>query len=499
MTATAPPATPAPEVLTATPAAASSAPGLPPLVVDLDGTLIQTDLLFESLWRALAQGPRAALAFAGQAVRGRAALKAHLADVVSIDPAGLPYDQGVLELVRAAREAGRTTVLCTASDQKLARGVAAHLGLFDDVHGSDGVRNLKGTNKAAFLVERFGEGGFDYVGDALADRAVWSRARAAISIGLPAAARAGVTSAGGVVQHIDRPGAGLKPYVKAMRPHQWLKNILVFLPVLAAHNFTLAAWGAAMAAFVAFSLVASSVYFANDMLDLDADRAHPRKRNRPFAAGTASLAVGTVMTVLLLLAGFGIGLLVGEPRFLAVLGFYFVLTTAYSLSLKRKLVIDICTLAGLYTLRVIAGAAATGVPLSEWLLGFSVFFFLSLAAVKRQAELVDGLASGRSAAAGRAYRTDDLPIVSQMAIAAGYAAVLEFALYLNSSNVLKLYHSPKFLWGISPVLLFWISRMVMRAHRGGMTDDPIIFAVRDRISHYCGAIILGLVLAAALT
>jgi 4-hydroxybenzoate polyprenyltransferase/phosphoglycolate phosphatase-like HAD superfamily hydrolase len=471
----------------------------PPLVVDLDGTLIQTDLLFESLWRALAMGPRAVLTFLGQLARGRAALKAHLADVVTIDPAALPYDPAVLDLVREARAAGRTTVLCTASDQRLARAVAGHLGLFDEVHGSDGVRNLKGPNKAAFLVERFGEGGFDYVGDALADRAVWSRANAAISIGLPAAARAGVKSVGGSVRHLDRPPAGLKPYVKAMRPHQWLKNILIFLPVLAAHDFSLAAWGAAVAAFVAFSLIASSVYFANDMLDLEADRAHPRKRNRPFAAGTASLAVGTVMTAVLLLAGFGIALLVGEPRFVAVLAFYYVLTTAYSLSLKRKLVIDICTLAGLYTLRVIAGGAATGVILSEWLLGFSVFFFLALAAVKRQAELVDGIATGRSGASGRAYRTDDLPIVSQMAIAAGYASVLQFALYLNSSDVLRLYHSPKFLWGISPVLLFWISRMVMRAHRGGMTDDPIIFAVRDRISHYCGVIILVLVLAAALT
>jgi 4-hydroxybenzoate polyprenyltransferase len=405
----------------------------------------------------------------------------------------------VLELVRAARAEGRTTVLCTASDQRLAKAVAGHLGLFDAVHGSDGVRNLKGRNKAEFLVETYGEAGFDYVGDAAADRAVWSRAHGAITVGLSGAARRGVRSAGGPLQHLDVPPAGLKPYLKAMRPHQWLKNILIFLPVLAGHDFRPSTWAAALAAFIAFSLIASSVYLSNDLLDLEADRAHPRKRNRPFASGQASLIAGTILTPLLLLAGFAMALLVGELRFLLVLGFYYLLTTAYSLSLKRKLVIDICTLAGLYTLRVVAGSAATGIPLSEWLIGFSVFFFLSLAAVKRQAELVDGLNSGRSGAAGRAYRTDDLPIVSTMAIAAGYASVLQFSLYLNSSAVLKLYHSPKFLWGISPILLFWISRMVMRAHRGGMHDDPIIFAVRDRVSHVCGAAILGLALLAALT
>lgn len=468
-----------------------------PLVVDLDGTLICTDMLYESFWRALARGPAAAIPFLRHFTRGRAALKAHLSEVVTIDPATLPYDPAVLALVNEARAVGRMTVLCTASDRRFAEAIGAHLGTFDEIHASDGVRNLKGCGKATMLVERYGEHGFDYIGDSTADMAVWRRAHGATTVGLTPGRRGRVATGGGPISHLDRPGAGLTPYIKAMRPHQWLKNVLIFLPIVAAHNFEPAQWLAAIAAFLAFSLIASSVYLTNDLLDLEADRAHPRKRNRPFASGTASLAYGTLLAPALLVLGLIVALPLGEPRFFAVLAFYYALTTAYSLSLKRKLIIDICTLAGLYTLRVIAGGAATGIPLSEWLLGFSVFFFLSLAAVKRQAELVDGLATGKDRAAGRAYRTDDLPIVSTMAIAAGYGSVLLFALYLSSDAVLRLYAHPLLLWGICPVLLFWVSRNVMTAHRGGMTDDPIIFAVRDRVSQLCLLVIVAFLLTGA--
>ena len=469
-----------------------------PLVVDLDGTLIKSDLLYESFWRAMAQKPASAISFVSRLMQGRAALKAHLSELVMIDPATLPYDEAVIRLVEDAKAIGRTTVLCTASDQRFAEAIAAHLGIFDQVYASNGVRNLKGARKAAFLVERYGEGGFDYAGDADVDRVVWRRAHGATTVGLSARKRGKVSTTGGPVTHIARPASGLMPYLEAMRPHQWLKNLLIFLPATAAHSGSLAIWGAAIAAFISFSLIASSVYLTNDLLDLDADRAHPRKRNRPFASGRAKPVVGTALAPLLLLLGGLIALFVGRLEFLGVLVVYYLLTSAYSLSLKRKLIIDVCTLAGLYTLRVIAGGAATGIPLSEWLLGFSVFFFLSLAAVKRQAELVDSVASGKSTASGRAYRTDDLPIVSTMAIAAGYGSVLFFALYLSSDAVRKLYSNPILLWGICPVLLFWISRMVMRAHRGGMHDDPIVFAVRDKVSRLCLLVILVPAVAAAL-
>ncbi|QIE54079.1 UbiA family prenyltransferase [Pikeienuella piscinae] len=476
----------------------SSSPADTPLVVDLDGTLIRTDLLYESFWRTAAAEPRAAGAAIVELRHGRAALKQRLRTATDLDPARLPYDEEVLEILRAARHDGATVVLCTASDQGYADAIAAHLGLFDEVHGSDGERNLKGEEKARFLVQRYGAGGYDYIGDSAADLPVWRSARRAIAVGLDRRSRGKVATAGGEIRHLERTPAGPAVYLKAMRPHQWLKNMLVFLPPIAAHDFTPATWFAALAAFVSFSLVASSVYLLNDLLDLQADRAHPRKRERPLASGRLPLSRGTMAAALLLLAGIVVAFLPGRWEFLAAMFAYYVLTTAYSLALKRRLVIDICTLAGLYTLRIIAGAAATGIPLSEWLLGFSVFFFLSLAAVKRQAELVDTIASGREGAAGRAYRGDDLPIVSTMAIAAGYGSVLLLALYLNSPVVRTLYAQPLLLWGVLPVLLYWVSRMAMRAHRGQMDDDPIVFAVRDRVSRLCGGVVGALVLAGSL-
>lgn len=471
---------------------------LRPLVVDLDHTLVRTDMLHESAWRALALAPANGFAGFRRWPRGRADLKAQLAEAARIDASTLPYNDAVVELLREARAQGRRTVLATASDTRIAEAVAAHLGLFDEVHASDGTRNLKGRAKAAFLAERFGAGGFDYVGDSAADLPVWKAAHGAVTVGLSASLRRRVAPIGGEARHIDRPASGLAPFIKAMRPHQWLKNVLVFLPVLAAHDFAPATWAAAIAAFIAFSMIASSVYLTNDLLDLEADRNHPRKKNRPFASGAARILDGTILAAVLLALGFGVALLTGRIEFVAALGFYYALTTAYSVCLKRNLIIDISTLAALYTLRVVAGSAATDIPLSQWLIGFSLFFFFSLAAVKRQAELVDGLAAGREKASGRAYETADLPIVSTMAIAAGYAAVLQFALYLNSDDVLRLYHSPKFMWGVGPILLFWVSRMVMQAHRGLMHDDPIIFAVRDRVSQVCGLAVVALALAAAL-
>ena len=275
-----------------------------------------------------------------------------------------------------------------------------------------------------------------------------------------------------------------------MRPHQWLKNLLVFLPMLAAHQFDGGTIFAALLAFISFSLVASSVYVLNDLLDLAADRAHPRKRLRPFAAGTIPIAHGTFMAAGLLGLGALIALLVGG-NFLLLMVAYYVLTTAYSLALKRRLVIDICVLAGLYTMRILAGGAATDLPLSVWLLAFSVFIFLSLAAVKRQAELIDAANRGQLEASGRGYQVDDLPIISMIAIGAGYVSVLVMTLYVNSPAVLELYSVPEALWGVCAILLYWVTRMVMKTHRGEMNDDPVVFSVTDRTSQICVATMFG--------
>ncbi len=470
------------------------------LVVDLDGTLLRSDMLFESFWSAFTRdwrSPFQALGALATLFGRRAALKRHLARASAIDPARLPYDPQVVTFIEAWHRSGGRTALVTASDQILADAIARQLGLFDEVYGSDGRRNLKGEHKARFLEERFGVGGFVYMGDSAADLPVWRRAAKAITVNAPAKLRRRVEEICQTTEHLGTDTRSAKPYIRALRPHQWLKNVLVFLPMLAAHQLDGKTLLLSFLAFVSFSLVASSVYVLNDLLDLEADRAHPRKKNRPFAAGHIPLAHGTWMAAGLLFLGGLVALPVGTP-FLLVMTGYFLLTMAYSLHLKRRVVIDICTLAGLYTIRILAGGIATGLLPSVWLFAFSVFFFLSLAAVKRQAELIDSTKRGKLKASGRGYHIDDLPIISTVALAAGYVSVLVAALYINSPGVVRLYTHPEVLWGVCTILLYWITRTVMIAHRGQMHDDPIIYAARDRISQVCLALTLVLLVVGAL-
>lgn len=468
----------------------------PVLVSDLDGSLIASDMLYETFWSACARNwttPFAAMRSLGA---GKTVLKADLVGRSDVDVTTLPYNAEVITLLTDWRASGGRTALVTASDQQLAERVAAHLGLFDEVHGSGGKLNLKGPEKAAFLGERFSREGFDYIGDSRADLPVWANARRAITVGIPQALRSRVEQDAGPNRpaiHIDFRKGGLRPMLKAVRPHQWLKNLLVFLPMLMAHDFSSAAFLSSLLAFVAFSLVASSVYVLNDLLDLGADRVHPRKRNRPFASGALRIQAGTWMVPLLLVLGMGLAAATG-PGFLGILAIYYVLTLAYSLDLKRRTIVDICTLAVLYTLRVVAGGAATGIMLSVWLLAFAMFFFFALAAVKRQAELVDGLRSGKVRAQGRSYMVEDLPVISMLATASGFVSVLVMALYVTADHVTIYYSAPEMLWGICLVLLYWISRIVMMTHRGHMHDDPVIFAVKDRNSQICGMLIVALAL-----
>lgn len=472
--------------------------GLPAvLAVDLDGTLLRSNMLHETFWSAFAQDWRTPFATPSHLLRGRAVLKRMLAQRAQIDVAHLPYDAEVIAYIRAWRDRGGKVALVTATDQTLADAIAGHLGLFDEAFGSDGARNLKGPNKAAFLTERYGRGGYAYAGDTHADLPVWRNSGHAVVKSRSSTLRARAGQVQSSIDFIAPGGTGLRALAKAMRPHQWLKNLLVFLAVLGAHQFDAMTITRAVVAFIAFSLVASSVYLVNDLLDLSADRAHPRKCRRPFASGDANLEHGLPATLLLLGAGTVLSLLLG-PAFLLVMLVYYVTTTAYSLVLKRHPIIDICTLAGLYTIRVLAGAVATGIPLSVWLLTFSLFLFFSLAAVKRQAELVDAAAAGKLTIHGRGYHPDDLPLVAQMATASGYVSVLVMTLYVNSDAVTRLYSHPKALWGISLVLLFWISRMTFTAHRGRMHDDPVVFAAKDKVSLLCGMLIVGFALAGAL-
>ena len=449
------------------------------LVADLDGTLCRTDTLHEALLALLSRNPAMLLRLPGWLALGKAGFKTRVADAQVIAGSELPLNEDVLNELRAARAAGRRTALVTASDQRQADAVAEATGLFDEVHGTSGDRNLKGAEKARFLTERFGENGYDYLGDSRADLPVWESARQAITVGAGEALRRAAAEANPSVRHLSDPARTGQAMLRALRPHQWSKNLLLFVPMLAAHDA--GSFGAVLLGFVAFCLTASAVYVINDLVDLPSDRAHPRKRLRPFAAGTLTAMTGLIMAFALLVGAALLGALTGNPLFLATLGLYLAATFAYSLWLKRKLLVDVLTLAGLYTVRIVAGGAAAGILLSPWLLGFSMFLFLALAAVKRQAELMDQMVTGRGSS-GRAYMVEDLPILRGMALASGHAAVMVMALYISSDAVQALYARPAVLWLVCPLLLYWILRMVMTTHRGRMTDDPIVFAARDRIS-----------------
>jgi 4-hydroxybenzoate polyprenyltransferase len=465
-----------------------------PLVVDLDGTLVRTDTLVEAALRLAARNPWALLALLPTLLScGKAAFKLGVNTAQRLDPDTLVYNQDVLALADSARADGRPVYLCTAADAGVAGPIAAHVGGFAGVFASDGVLNLKGPAKASFLVELFGRHGFDYVGDAASDLPVWHEAATAYVVeparSLKLRAQAASTRMEVLGERRALP-ASLRVWSRALRVHQWAKNVLVFVPLAAAHSLRADKALEAAAGFVAFSLCASSVYLLNDLLDLPHDRLHPTKRRRPFASGTLDLNKAPPLIVACLAAAFLIALAL-PWHFLAILGVYYVSTLAYSLGLKRLPVWDVMMLAGLYTLRIFAGGAATAIRLSPWLLAFSMFLFFSLAVVKRQTELGQHVREGRTEKiGGRGYLPEDLDMLRSMAASSGIMAVLVLALYVNSPDITQLYHRPAALWAVCPILLFWVSRVLMLSNRGLMPDDPVVFALRDRVSLMVGAVAL---------
>lgn len=452
-----------------------------PLCVDLDGTLIRSDLLVESALALLARRPLSIFLMPGWLLRGKAHLKRQIAKRAQLDPAALPYNQEILTWLGEQR-VSRPVVLCTAADARLAGLVAAYTDVFDDVLASDGEINLSGSNKAKALVDRYGDKAFDYVGNAPVDLTVWKHARAAMVVERGHALSAAAAKVTTVERRFEIRRGGIRAWAKALRVHQWIKNVLVFLPLLASHRvLDTSALAATLLAFLCFGLCASSVYLINDLLDLPSDRQHHRKRHRPFAAGTLPLVAGPVLAALLLLAGFGLAFMISR-QFVAVLLGYYVLTTAYSFRLKRIMMLDVVVLAALYTTRILAGTAAIAAPPSFWLLAFSMFIFLSLAMIKRYTELLSAQKAGKVKARGRGYDVDDIPLIQSLGSSSGYLAVLVLALYIDSTASSALYRHPHYLWLLCPLLLYWISRTWAIAHRGIMHDDPVVFAVMDKVS-----------------
>lgn len=457
-----------------------------PLCVDLDGTLIHSDMLHETALGFAKTSPLSIFLLPVWLLRGKAEFKQRIANRTVFEPPSLPFNRNLVAWLRQQHDSGRRLILCTASDRSVAEPIAAHLGFFDEVMASDGVVNLAGANKAKALLERFGERGFDYAGNSSADLAVWEHARRAIVVNASGRLQRDAEACTQVEQVFDGLNSGLAIWRQVLRVHQWLKNALLFVPLFASHRiYDGDALLALLWAFIAFSLCASSVYIANDLLDLESDRQHPRKCKRPFAAGAVPVWQGGVLAPFLLVASLLVAAQVGSA-FFAWLVAYFVVTSLYSIKLKQLVLVDCLTLAMLYTLRIVAGAAAVNMSLSFWLLAFSVFLFLSLAFVKRFAELQVQLLHGKHKAHGRGYLTDDAPLVQMLGVAAGFSSVLVLALYLNSEDVLRLYSNPHWVWGNVPVMLFWISWVWLRAHRGDMHDDPLIFAVKDKASLLAG-------------
>jgi 4-hydroxybenzoate polyprenyltransferase/phosphoserine phosphatase len=451
----------------------------PALVVDLDGTLVKTDLLWEAVLVLLKQKPWYAFALPLWLARGKAYFKHQVACRVSLDVAVLPYREEVLDYLKALRAQGRTLVLATGGDMQIARQVADHLKLFDEVLASDGETNLSGASKRDHLVAEFGEKRFDYAGNGRPDLAVWASARRAVLVNpsrrVHSAAR---------IAPIDRvfedPRKGLAAHLKPLRLQQWLKNILVFVPLLAAHRFDeIGLFGKLLLAFCSFGCFASSGYLINDLFDLSADRHHPTKRFRPFASGDLPLSYAFVLIPALLGLGCLLATTVSRP-FLEVVLSYFALTLAYSFRLKKVVLLDVIVLAGLYTMRIMAGAAAVAIWPSHWLLAFSTFFFFSLALVKRYSELVIMRKIDGDHATARGYELDDSELIAAMGVASGFLAVLVLALYINSDKAQVLYGHYQLMWFLCPLLLYWIGRVWLIAHRGQMPDDPLVFAMNDR-------------------
>jgi 4-hydroxybenzoate polyprenyltransferase len=468
-----------------------------PLVVDLDGTLIRGDFLIESFFALLSKRPLTALSKLATLRRGMAAFKAALAEVVAVDPATLPLNENLVRWLKEEKARGRPIFLASASDRKFVDATAAQLGLFDGVFASDSVRNLSGSAKAAALEEAFGRGGFDYAGNSSADIPVWQAAREAIVVGARAGFVRDLRRRFRVAREIDGRSARFEDYARALRLHQWVKNLLIFIPALAAHQFHAGTAAILVLSFLSFSLCASSAYVLNDLLDLPHDRLHPTKRLRPFAAGTLPLSQGVAMVPALLVSSLAIAGAIGI-KFLGCVLLYYATTLIYSFWLKRKMSIDVLTLACLYGLRVVAGGVAVGVPLSTWLVGFLLFLFLSLAIIKRCTELITSIERGAGDPAGRGYQVRDLPVLEAMAAASGYVAVLVFALYIASPQVADLYRAPDRLWLICIILIYWISRMLVMTRRGLMHDDPIVFAAKDKMSLASGALAFAILLSASL-
>lgn len=483
-------------------AVAVQAPRANPLYVDMDGTLLSTDSLWEMLVRLLRTKPAIALQLPIWLTKGKAFFKRQLASHIVLNPALLPYHEPVLAFLRREHQNGREVILATASDELVARTIASHVGLFSHVLASDGIVNLSGQAKLSIIAQHAGGVPFDYVGNSRSDLPIWREASRSILVSPSRQTQAKAVKTSRVDAVLCPRPTFLKVLLRTLRIHQWSKNVLLLVPLMLAHKvLDLHRILPGLLALVAFCLAASGVYIINDLLDLDSDRQHPSKCMRPLAAGLLPIPIALMTSFVAIGTSFGIAGALLPRLFLGMLLLYQATTMAYSFVLKRIAILDVFVLAGLYTMRVLAGAVAADVLVSPWFLAFSTFLFLSLALVKRYAELrLVEQGSGREGfLAARGYQPGDLDLLNSVGTASGYVAVAVFALYINSSDVHVLYRQPAVLWLIAPLILYWITRVWLLAHRGRMHSDPVVFAFTDRTSYLLAALVAILLVVASLT
>jgi 4-hydroxybenzoate polyprenyltransferase/phosphoserine phosphatase len=460
------------------PQVCAQSPSMMPLVVDLDGTLTPTDTLIESTIQVIKRNPVDALRLPMVLSQGRAAFKHFISSKARLSAENLPYRSVLLDYLKGEKEKGRRLILATAANRRIADAVASHLGLFDMVLASDERRNLKGTNKLQAIHEAVGCR-FAYAGDSRADLPVWKAADAAILMGASASLTKVVRSVTNIERQFPREGIPIATWLRALRIHQWLKNLLLFIPLLTAFSFfEYDKLATVLVAFLAFSMSASATYIANDLLDIESDRAHPRKRHRAFASAQIPVLRGVIVGFGALCLALGLASSVSEG-FLLMLVLYLLLTSAYSWALKEYVLIDVLMLSVLYTIRILAGSVAIGVTTSSWLLAFSVFIFLSLALVKRCSELVSLSQLGRLATHGRDYRVTDLAILWPLGVGSALCSVVVFGLFVSAPETQARYASPQLLWLVAILLIYWLSRLWIKTARGEMDDDPMVYSIRN--------------------
>jgi 4-hydroxybenzoate polyprenyltransferase len=468
-----------------------------PLCVDLDGTLVKSDTLVDSLLLLARSRPLEFLQAPLWALRGKANLKREVTARVSLNVEHLPYNRALLEYLMAEHGDGRRLYLATGADSVLAHRIAGHLGIFEDVLSSDGTTNLTGNNKLAGFRSRFGDE-FDYIGNARPDVPLLHAAVSPMVANPDLSLRLLLKLRRLQVQRSFTDKAGpLRVFTKTIRVHQWAKNALIFLPMLLAHRLDAATVMAAFIAFFCFSLCASATYIVNDLLDIEADRLHPKKRKRAFASGNLSAAAGLGISALFLLLAFA-GTHFLPAAFLGWLCLYLVTTLAYSLALKRVVILDVVVLSALYTLRMLAGAAATATYISPWLAAFSIFIFLSLAMVKRFSELQNVRAAGAAITNGRGYLLNDIEQVRSFGTSSAFASVVVFAVYIGQPEVLALYRHPQRMWMITPLMILWLCRVWLLASRGELDEDPVVFALTDHMSLLMGVAAVGIAIFSAI-